>query len=433
MSMTEYPPEPDPTRRRPSPYEHTVRSLSDRIVAAHRPIRILDAVRWDHTVATAFFAAGGREPPPVTADYYRSRPLRFDPTAKLAELRTLEREVADRLGRGDTAGDLLRRRCEEAREVVGVLTSRGTDEFPRIAARLYQTGGPPGEGRAVTALFAALAPGEPTRPENLRKMFDATDAVRLLAERLRPMIPAGSGVRIKLCDRIVADAAAGCTYVKLRRRARFSALDLALLEYHEGWVHLGTTLNGRRQPVLTALANGPPSTAATQEGLAVLCELLAGACHPGRLARLWRRTLAVRMAEAGADFLQVYRHFLRFTDDPHDSYHQAVRVFRGSRPDGCGPFAKDLCYAVGLCRVLQALAPAATAGDARTVNLLLTGKTALPELPALARLADAGLVTRAAIIPPPYRDRRALVELFQALRPALDSAGHSRNYRPRPL
>ena len=356
--------------------------------------------------------------PRVTTDTYQDSPLPFDPGEKSDELRGIERDIDRRIGQGDPAGEFLRRRCEECREVVGLLTARGTPSFPGIARRLYQTTTTTAENRAVTALFAALAPGDPTRAENLRKIFDATEAVTLLAERLCPLLPPDGAVRVKVCDRILADAAAGWGYVKLRRRAAFSVLDLALLEYHEGWVHLGTTINGRRQPVLSLLAKGPPSTAATQEGLAVLCELLAGVCHAGRLARLWRRTQAVRMAEAGADFLQVYRHFLRFTDEPHDSYQQAVRVFRGSLPAGCGPFAKDLCYALGLYRVIDKLSHATFAGAGDAVSLLFAGKTSLTEFGTLSRLRDLGLVAPPAIVPPPFHDRRALRHRVAGLRPA---------------
>ena len=45
--------------------------------------------------------------------------------------------------------------------------------FSAMSRRLYQTAATPAESRAVTALFAALAPGDPTRPENLRKIFAA--------------------------------------------------------------------------------------------------------------------------------------------------------------------------------------------------------------------------------------------------------------------
>ena len=46
-------------------YQATVRSLSDRLVQALRPIRILDAVRWDDSIEDAFFAGGARSLPRV--------------------------------------------------------------------------------------------------------------------------------------------------------------------------------------------------------------------------------------------------------------------------------------------------------------------------------------------------------------------------------
>ena len=58
-----------------TPYRQKVRALSDRLVEAQRPIRILDAIKWDEEVERAFFARSGRELPAVTPDYYRSRPL----------------------------------------------------------------------------------------------------------------------------------------------------------------------------------------------------------------------------------------------------------------------------------------------------------------------------------------------------------------------
>lgn len=397
-------------------YQQTLRILNDRIVAAQRPLRVLDAIHWDESIAAAFFARGGRDFPPVTSATYSHQRLHFDPTTKDDELRAITADIDRWLGRSDLAGAWLRRRCDEYREVVGLLMARGTDQFAPIARRIYQTDLTTAEHQAITALFTALSPGDPTRPENLRKIFGAEDAIAILSDRLRPMIPPNDAIRVKLCDRIVADAAAGCDYVKLRRQAMFSVLDLSLLEYHEGWVHLGTTLNGQAQPYLTALARGVPSTSATQEGLAVLCELLAGVCHTGRLARLWRRTQAVRMADTGADFLQVYRYFLQASDDPRDSYQQSVRVFRGSLPSGGGPFAKDLCYAIGLYRVTEWLGHTAAARRDAAIKLLFAGKTALADIGTLERLNDVGLVHLPKIVPPPFLDRRALGQRLAGIR-----------------
>ena len=90
-------------------------------------------------------------------------------------------------------------------------------------------------------------------------------------------------VRVRLSDGIVADSAAGSDYIKIRSDARFTEREVRLLEVHEGWVHLGTTLSGQNQPVCTFLSKGPPSSTITQEGLAVLMEILAFASHPGRV------------------------------------------------------------------------------------------------------------------------------------------------------
>src|SRR5690242_11982246 len=74
------------TQRPLSAYESMVRALSDRLVEAQRPIRILDAIKWDEDIERAFFEKGCRELPPVTRDYYASRPLPFDVEQKLHDL-----------------------------------------------------------------------------------------------------------------------------------------------------------------------------------------------------------------------------------------------------------------------------------------------------------------------------------------------------------
>jgi hypothetical protein len=68
--------------------------------------------------------------------------------------------------------------------------------------------------------------------------------------------------------------------------------------------------------------------------------------------------------------------------------------------------------------VVDTLSLAAAARHADIVGLLFAGKVALAELPALGRLADAGLVSRPGIIPPPFLDRRALAQRLASLRPA---------------
>src|SRR5262245_24455089 len=118
-------------------YENLVRGLSDRLVEAQRPIRILDAIKWDDDVERAFFEKGCRELPPVTRDYYLSRPLPFEPEQKFHELHSIERDIRRQLGEYNAPGQIMSRMCEEYREVVRLLTHRGSRAFAEISERLY--------------------------------------------------------------------------------------------------------------------------------------------------------------------------------------------------------------------------------------------------------------------------------------------------------
>jgi uncharacterized protein (TIGR02421 family) len=184
--------------------------------------------------------------------------------------------------------------------------------------------------------------------------------------------------------------------------------DIRLLEVHEGWVHLGTTLNGQHQPICTFLSKGPPSSTVTQEGLAVLTEVLSFASHPGRVRRLAHRIQAVAQAEAGADFLDVYRFFLEEGYEPRESYQHAMRIFRGSLPAGCGPFTKDLCYSKGFVLLYNFMRLAVSRGMVRRVPLLFCGKTNLDDIKTLSLLADEGLLTPPRYVPPPFANLQAL-------------------------
>jgi uncharacterized protein (TIGR02421 family) len=409
------PPEPPQAQRPLSAYEAMVRSLSDRLVEAQRPIRVLDAIQWDDSIERAFFAAGGKEMPPVTAEYYANRRLPFDPAQKRLELHAIERDIRRHLGKYNAAGQILARMCEEYREVVDLLEARGTPEFTVISERLYGSAsdsfhaGDPNLadlGHMMSSILDNLShetifgTPEPT--------LDAGETVRQLAERLAKHFGDANVVRVRLSDGIVADAAAGSDYIKLRRNARFTTRELRLLEVHEGWVHLGTTLNGQAQPVCTFLSKGPPSSTITQEGLAVLTELFTFSSHPARVRRLTNRIEAVALAEAGANFLEVYRFFVQEGYEPGESYQHAMRVFRGSLPEGCGPFTKDLCYSKGLVQVYNFLRLAVSKGMARRIPLLFCGKTTLGDVKTLAQLVEEGLVAPPRYLPPPFADPHAL-------------------------
>lgn len=401
-------------RSRPAEAER-IRALSDRLVEAQRPIRILDAIKWDESIERAFFAARCRELPSVRRDYYRGRPLPFDLEAKRREFAALERDIRRQLGKDNAAGQLMRGRCAEYRHVVDLLAARGTPAFGVLSAQLYgsaadrlRTGAP--QLAELGRLLAAPLDhkGGEAAPSAEGPLLDAATAVRVLAERLAVYFPPPAVVRVRLSDGIISDATAGGDCIKLRADAVFSLRDLRLLEVHEGWVHLGTTLNGQQQPVCTFLSKGAPSCTATQEGLAVLIEVLSLASHPARIRRLAHRVAAVAQAEAGGDFLDVYRFFMSEGYPPRESYRQTVRIFRGSLPTGAGPYTKDLCYSKGFVQLFHFLRQAVASGQVRRLPLLFCGKTNLDDMPTLTRLAEEELLTPPRHVPPPFANLPAL-------------------------
>jgi uncharacterized protein (TIGR02421 family) len=401
--------------RDPTSYHQTIRALSDRLVEAQRPIRILDAIKWDSSIQEAFFRSGCREQPPVDPAYYGRRPLPFDPAAKRAQLQEIERDVNRRLGNFNPVGAILRLRCREYIDVVRMLEARGTPAFAALSRELYGSpgdvfhAGDPTLADLSSLMSEALANIDRSQifpPEE--KPIDAEQAVGILQQRLDLAFSNPEhAVRVMISDGIVADAAAGSDYLKIRKDARFNERELRLLEIHEGWVHLGTTLNGASQPLCTFLGKGPPSSTTTQEGLAILLEIFAFASHPSRLRRLTNRIRAIEMAEDGATFLDVFEFFRGQGHAEEESFANATRVFRGSTPTG-GPFTKDLCYSKGFILVYNYVQLAVRRGRIDRIPLLFCGKTNLEEMGRLAQLLEEGIVAPPRYLPPILADVHAI-------------------------
>jgi uncharacterized protein (TIGR02421 family) len=397
-------------------YRQTIRELSDRIVEAQRPIRILDAIKWDASIQQAFFASACSEIPRVDRAYYESRPLPFDPEKKRNEFQEIDREIYSKLGQFSPVGAIMRRMCREYRTVVRMLEARGTPEFSRRSQELYGSAGDAFHAGDPTLADLGDLMAEALRNVDLsravpeeHKTITGQQAVEILQERLnRVYPPSDKPVRVVLSDGIVSDAAAGTDYLKIRGEARFTERDLRLLEVHEGWVHLGTTFNGLSQPVCTFLGKGPPSSTVTQEGLAILMEVIGFVSYPSRLWKVTNRIHAVEMAEEGANFLDVFRFFREKGFTEQESYANAMRVFRGSTPDA-GPFTKDICYSKGFVLVYNYVRLAIRKGLLERVPLLFCGKTTLEDMRTLAHLVEEGIVERPRFVPPLISDLNALI------------------------
>lgn len=396
-----------------STYLTEVKLLSDRIVKAQQPIRILDAIKWDDGIKQAFLSGGCKNPPTISADDYLQRPLGFDPAEKKQEFHQIERDLVRKLGQLNPLSVIMRRICREYQDVVYMLEARGTPTFSYISQELYgssqdvfHVGDPTIAelGSMMEATLSQLLQLDFLTEEP--KTINAKDAVSILNDKIEQVFP-GDGLRAMISDGIVSDAAAGTDYVKLRADALFNMRDLRVLEVHEIWVHLGTTLNGMAQPYCTFLGKGPPSATVTQEGLAVLMEIVTFSSSPERLMRLINRVRAITLAEEGADFMDIFAFFKAKGLDDEESYTLSSRVFRGSSSSGM-PFTKDLTYIKGFVLTYNFMRLAVNKGKPDRIPLLFCGKTMIEDMKVLVDLVEEGTVIPPRFLPPQFKDLMGL-------------------------
>jgi uncharacterized protein (TIGR02421 family) len=394
-------------------YKERVSRLAQRLVDAQRPIRVLNAIKWDVSVFEGVRDSGWRKLPAVTKEDYARIGLGFDPASKQAEFAAIVADIQADLG-NDGIGNILKHAAEQYVDVVEMLQARGTQRFYELSRTLY--GSPKDvfsdgdtQVRDVAQQMYEILTGldDSVLGVEMPRDIPAERAVEVLNARLAEYFGERQ-VRVILDDGIVADAAAGSDYIKVRRGAMFSERDLRLLEVHEGWVHVATSMNGQAQPVARWLSIGPPRVASTQEGLAALLEVLTLTSHPHRARRLNDRVLAVDKAEDGANFLEVFEWFRTEGYDEETCFWNTQRVFRGGVTTGGAPFTKDIVYTFGIVSVLNFLTSAIAVGRADLIRWLYVGKVALEDLPTIAEHAHEGLVRPPRYVPPMFKDLNGL-------------------------
>ncbi|MBI2786911.1 MAG: flavohemoglobin expression-modulating QEGLA motif protein [Legionella longbeachae] len=392
-----------------------VQELSQRIVDAQRKIRILDSIKWDETIKREFFKYKGKRLPVVDKEYYDKKPLPFDVFEKQEEFRIILRDTQNQLGQYSALTRLIRRQCEEYSRATQMLAVRGTPSFSELATELYGSSndvfyaGGPRLSEMGTLLFDVLTGlNVQLQSEADVKRHTPEQAQEILQTRLSNFFDKHPGkVTVMVSDDMIADASAGADTIKLSQQAMFSDRDLRYLEVHEGWVHVGTTLNGLMQPNCFFLSKGSPSSSVIQEGLAVITEIVTFSSYPSRMLKITNRVIALDMVTQGADFLDIYNYFIECGLSEEDSYNQSVRIFRGSTPTG-GPFTKDLSYAKGFVLIYNYIRFAISQKHVDSIPLLFIGKLVLDDLPLLGELIERGILTSPVYLPLPFQDLAAL-------------------------
>jgi uncharacterized protein (TIGR02421 family) len=364
-----------------------LRRLSDEIVHAQRPIRVLRAINWDPQVHERFFRSAAKELP--RPEYPA---LGFDPAKKVKELRALRRQIRGK----NPVEELLRKKCDEFVAIAQMLAARGTKRFYEISRRVYGDPRDRFPDHDVDNLAIARMWASRPRARDEEQVHSPEEAALRIAELCKPLL--GGNVKVVVTSRLTANAAAGATRITLRKGARFSERQVRALAHHEGLWHVLTSLNGFRQPVLTVLGVGLPRHTESQEGGGIVTEFLTGNITDERYIELGERTIAIDMAARGADFLEVYRYLLaRFP--PERAALMSERVFRGGLVEGGAPFTKDAAYQRGYCRTFNFLRAALEQRDVELVRAFLAGKMSVDDAELVRDLIEEGLCVGPVFLP----------------------------------
>jgi uncharacterized protein (TIGR02421 family) len=316
---------------------------------ASRGIRVLRHLAWPAEAQQEFLSSWRAGRPELPR-------IELVPPSYTEEIAAL-RELAERCDRADPLGALLRRSALSYVTAARMLEGIGTPQFTACSTALY--GGPdtPWESQTFTGVDAAEHLLAVT--DRLLGNFAMPPTVydipaEVFAERLRAAIDpffTDDEVEVVLDDDLSSKAIASSKRIRVRKSALFSELDLDQLVHHEAFIHSGTKLNGMRQPHLQVLGLGTPRTTRTQEGLAVLAELMTLAIGIRRLRRVAVRVKAAKRAIDGGDFIDVFSCFLDSGQTEDESFQSAQRIFRGGDVRGGVAFTKDSAYLRGLLEV----------------------------------------------------------------------------------
>ncbi len=371
--------------------------------SAAKQTRVLSHLGWHSIVREQFFKSNARELPVVAYPAFNAEPM----VEKITEAR--------RLMQSSEVDLWLERQAAAVFDSAQMLVNCGKPAFFDYSRQLYGAPDDPLIDGKSTSLTLAV---EFEKSLSSLNGFDHNFLPEqdVSSERMAASITTAvaelfgaDAPTVTVVDELSANALAGSERIRIRRNAQFNDKDISQLIHHEAGIHVATSLNGKSQSHLPIMAASHAGTTRTQEGLAVFAEFITGSMDLERLRRLSDRTIAIKMAADGADFIQVYGYFLDRTDDELQAFENTRRVFRGGVLSGGAPFTKDIVYLDGLIRVHNFLRTLVANGRADCLLLLFCGKLDLEDIPVLCELSQMGLCQQPKYLPNWASDMRFLL------------------------
>lgn len=387
-----------------------IQSLDEALAQVAGQIRILAPLQWPADAEDRFLAAY-RAGKPELPD------VRLVPRPHGNDIDVLQ-GIQKQCDRAHPLGNLIYKTARSYESAVRMLGAIGTPDFTEYSAQLYGLPTDSYRTQTITPLSAAdffLSTTDRLLGGNQLPDLVADISAQEFGERVQKKLDrffVEDRVEVVLDPDLASKAVGGSTRIRVRAGARFSKLDLAQLVNHEAYVHSATILNGKRQRNLRCLGLGSPRTTRTQEGLAVLAELLTMSIDVMRLRRVALRVRAIQSALEGADFIDIFRSFLEGGQSEEESFKSAQRVFRGGDVRGKVAFTKDSVYLKGLLEVHTFVKVAIRDNRPELVRSLFAGRMTLGDVVELAPYFESGWLQGPAYIPPWAEDPRRLVAVL---------------------
>lgn len=247
---------------------------------------------------------------------------------------------------------IFTQRSEDYQHLLSMMESFGTISFYNHCTKLYGSSRTLGQNDAFLYFLERTA--EYSVPDMGDKNLKGGAALEYLRTRLGETF-AENDFEVKASSSLLSDSSAGRRTLKLNPYKTYSKEQLNIFLVHEGWVHLGTSINGAKQVENPWLATWAPRTTFLQEGLAILVELLTNCMTVERWNKVLLRHLATSMAERGSKITDVYAYLRHHDMEELDAFKLALRVFRGVPLEGGMAFTKELLYLHGLIELLNHL------------------------------------------------------------------------------
>ena len=369
-------------------------NLSGLIYRASLKVKILRHISWPNEVKYQFFKQNCQRLPEYSYP-------KFDST-------DLDQILSDINGQlGDTKYDFwLKNKLEDISLSANLLKACGTKTFFEVSSKIY-------------GLPTTLIHDGQTKPLDLAEQFyDITNSIDKTKLELSNSLKISShdvanqisskvndyfgefAPKVSVVKHLSAKATATSKKIKIREDGIFYESDIDQLINHEAFIHVATTINGRKQNKMKILGSNYGAVTKTQEGLAVFSEFITGSIDIERMRRISDRVKAIHMAIDGADFIEIYRYFVNKGISRNQAFENSRRVFRGGVLSGKYPFTKDLVYLDGFIRVCNFFRSSISQGKIECIELLFAGKMELDDLPVVYSMYKDGMVSKPSFIPP---------------------------------